>query len=359
MCFSTASFKNERGKFSPYSEIGFNQKGIITLADFEHDGDADVWVMNIETARLRLYQNSFNPQRFLNVKLRGIRSNSQGIGAKATLWRKESDGSSTRAASHQLLAPLPLQFYPDEQHRYDLEVVFPGGKTVWRKNVAPGSLEISEFSAPLRWFWEFGYSLRRSVQYAHPTWELAKLPALILLAGLFFRFAGKQRIRQYLLHPLFIAGLALLYLLSIHATIREGKLYSAVVSLSVFGGAGVLALIAAGRVVQRRESRYLSHYKLREFLGKGGMGQVYKALDVNTKHIVALKILHEDLLQDPENRKRFAGEGQLLASFSHRHIVKVFEIGEADSAGMPARQPGGDTPRRGFIAMEYLPGGTL
>lgn len=357
--FNGQFYENNGGKFSNYSEIGFKQKGIVTLADFDYDGDADLWVMNLETARLRLYENNFNPKRFLTVKLRGIRSNSQGIGAKATLWRKEADGRSTRAASHQLLASLPLQFYPEAQSRYDLEVIFPGGKTVRRENVAPGYLEISEFSGPLRWFWEFASSLRRSVKYADAGWELGKLPLLLLLAWLFLRIAEKPRARKYLAHPLLAGSLALLYLLSIHATIREGHPYSAFISLTVFGGAGTLASLAARRVVQQRESRYISHYKLLEFLGKGGMGQVYKAIDVNTKKIVALKILHEDLLHDPENRKRFAGEGQLLSSFSHRHIVKVFEIGEAGSAGMPTRQPGDNAPRRGFIAMEYLPGGTL
>ncbi len=357
--FKDRFYENSGGKFSEYSEIGFRNQGLTYLADFDADGDADLWLLDMETIRLNLYENSFNPERVLSVKLRGIRSNSQGIGAKVTLWQKDGEGRPGIAASRQALDPLPLQFYPAENSRYDLEVVFPGGETVRRENVAAGYLKISEFSGPPGWFWELAYSLARSLKYAHPAWELAKLPLLILLAWLFFRLAGKQRTRKYLAHPLFIAGLALLYLLSIHATIREGKLYSAIVSLAVFGGAGALALIAARQVVQRRESRYISHYRLLEFLGKGGMGQVYKALDVNSKKIVALKILHEDLLHDPENRKRFAGEGQLLSSFSHRHIVKVFEIGEADSAGMPARRAGGDAPRRGFIAMEYLPGGTL
>ncbi len=357
--FKDRFYKNDRGEFSEYSEIGFRNQGLPYLTDFDADGDADLWLLDMETLRLNLYENSFNPERVLSVKLRGIRGNSQGIGAKVTLWRKDGEGRPGMAASQEALHPLPLQFYPDAQSRYDLEVVFPGGKTVRRENVAPGYLEISEFSGPAGWFWKSVYSLARSLKYAHPAWELARLPLLVLLVWLFFRFAEKQRTRQYLAHPLFIAGLALLYLLSIHATIREGKLYSAIVSLAVFGGAGALALIAAGRMVQRRESRYISHFKLLEFLGKGGMGQVYKALDMNNKNIVALKILHEDLLHDPENRKRFAGEGQLLSSFSHRHIVKVFEIGEADSTGMPAPGAGGDAPRRGFIAMEYLPGGTL
>lgn len=119
----------------------------------------------------------------------------------------------------------------------------------------------------------------------------------------------------------------------------------------IYGGV-LLLLIRAGRwladnrqVLFAVRRRYISHYKLGPLLGKGGMGEVYRALDVNRKETVALKLLHSELLKDPENRQRFANEARLLASFSHPHIVKVYETGE--------------TEEQGFIAMEYLPGGTL
>jgi ligand-binding sensor domain-containing protein/predicted Ser/Thr protein kinase len=98
-------------------------------------------------------------------------------------------------------------------------------------------------------------------------------------------------------------------------------------------------------MVASRKARYVSHYRLHEELGRGGMGTVYKATDVNTKQVVAIKLLHPDLLKDPENRKRLMAEGQLLSSFNHSNILKVNEVGE--------------TGERGFIAMEYLTGGTL
>lgn len=117
-------------------------------------------------------------------------------------------------------------------------------------------------------------------------------------------------------------------------------------------GAALFLLIRTGKwiaanwqVLFAARKRAISHYKLGELLGKGGMGEVYRALDLNNKQTVALKLLNEELLKDPENRKRFSNEGRLLASFSHPHIVKVFEIGETET--------------QGFIAMEYLPGGTL
>ena len=98
-------------------------------------------------------------------------------------------------------------------------------------------------------------------------------------------------------------------------------------------------------MVASRKARYVSHYRLHEELGRGGMGTVYRATDTNSKQVVALKLLHPDLLKDPENRKRLMAEGQLLSSFNHPNILKVYAVGE--------------TEERGFIAMEYLTGGTL
>ncbi len=104
-------------------------------------------------------------------------------------------------------------------------------------------------------------------------------------------------------------------------------------------------LAANWRVVFAPRKRYISHYKLGEKLGQGGMGQVFRAVDINNRENVAIKLLNEELLEDPANRHRFRNEGRLLATFNHPNIVKVLEIGE--------------TEQQGFIAMEFLGGGTL
>lgn len=91
--------------------------------------------------------------------------------------------------------------------------------------------------------------------------------------------------------------------------------------------------------------RKISHYRLLELIGEGGMGEVFKALDLNSKEVVALKLLSPELLQDQENRSRFIREGQTMRSLKHPNIVETYEFGETDD--------------QGFIAMEYLPGGTL
>ncbi len=115
----------------------------------------------------------------------------------------------------------------------------------------------------------------------------------------------------------------------------------------------VLVLLVQGLrwAVKNRKSilalrkRKISHYKLIEVIGEGGLGIVYKALDFNTNEQVAVKLLKPDLLEDEKNRQRFANEGRMLTELEHEHIINAYEIGEAD--------------KQGYIAMEYLPGGTL
>ncbi len=98
-------------------------------------------------------------------------------------------------------------------------------------------------------------------------------------------------------------------------------------------------------ILENRKRRYVGHYELKTLLGEGGMGKVYQAIDVRTKRVYAIKLLHAALMSDSENRRRLANEGQLLREFSHPNIIKVFEVGESNE--------------QGYLVMEYLSGGTL
>ena len=103
---------------------------------------------------------------------------------------------------------------------------------------------------------------------------------------------------------------------------------------------------ASPAAVLSRTGSSVTHYEVREQLGAGGMGVVYKAYDTRLKRIVALKFLPVRLSVHEHARKRFEHEAQAASALDHANICTIYEIGEAADG-------------QSFIAMAYYEGETL
>lgn len=93
----------------------------------------------------------------------------------------------------------------------------------------------------------------------------------------------------------------------------------------------------------------LGRYEVKERIGKGGMAQVFKGFDSNLDRTVAIKVLYENLSEDPTFKERFEREAKFVAGFNHPNIVQVYDFDSVDRGDQQVY----------FMVMPYIPGDTL
>jgi serine/threonine-protein kinase len=94
-----------------------------------------------------------------------------------------------------------------------------------------------------------------------------------------------------------------------------------------------------------RGTTFAERYEIIEELGKGGMGRVYKVYDKKIKEVVALKLIRPEISADENTIARFNNELRLARKISHRHVCRMYDLGEEGASH--------------FITMEYVPGEDL
>ena len=90
---------------------------------------------------------------------------------------------------------------------------------------------------------------------------------------------------------------------------------------------------------------HLGPYEILAPIGKGGMGEVYKAKDTRLDRTVAIKVLPEHLAESPERKQRFEREAKAISQLNHPHICTLFDVGTQDGVD--------------YLVMEYIEGETL
>src|SRR6266566_4682404 len=103
--------------------------------------------------------------------------------------------------------------------------------------------------------------------------------------------------------------------------------------------------VSAGKLVLRPGAVFGKRYEILHQLGEGGMGAVYKATDRELDRVVALKVIRPELANQPEVRRRFKQELILARQVTHKNVIRIFDLGEAEGIK--------------FITMEFVDGRDL
>lgn len=341
------------------NSVGVDFTGNPTFADYDNDGDMDLFIGSSREAlgkgdRTVLYRNNLTERNYIKVKLLGDVSTRNAIGAKVYLLGYNKEGNQVYktlrqngVGSNSLTQEdfSTLHFGVDPKLKYRIEVVFPSGIQKEIDAETNKTYEIYESSFITRNIVLAQKSFVRTLLLIDIKIEMVKLAVIIIILSIVYFYARKTKAKKLAYHVYIGLFFLLFYLLLVHLTITKPQMISSLISIGSTAALAFGFVFSASRYIEAKESHYISHFKLLEVLGEGGMGKVYKAIDKQDGKTIAVKILNPHLLRDEENRRRLASEGRLLSSINHPNIVRVLEFGESAE--------------HSFVAMEFLSGGTL
>ncbi|QQS36462.1 MAG: protein kinase [Ignavibacteriales bacterium] len=359
---SSKLYLNSEGcRFTEVSEqTGITFTGNPSFSDVDDDGDMDLFIGSSEGAlgkgdRAVLYRNNLNNNNYLKVIPVSDESNRSAVGTVVTLSAFDRNGNEKYKSKKvfgfgsspmlpQSISEIHFGINPD--FSYKLLVEYPSGKKHTVLKISPGDkIYVNESNLLVRNYFHVFKDLERTINSLDYRFELIKLFLFIVIVFVLKRIAVKNKIEKLQTSAGYYISLFIIFLISLHYSI-DSKILNQIISTSTITFIFGAVILFIFNEKQKRDKRNLiSHYRIAELLGTGGMGKVYRAIDINTNNQVALKVINPELLKDQENKNRFAFEGNHLSAFKHKNIVRVFESVSLED--------------NSFIAMELLEGGSL
>lgn len=340
-------------------QVGLNFIGNPTFTDYDNDGDIDIYIGSSRNAlgagdRSAIFKNNLNNNNFIKVKIVGSHCNSAAIGTKVHLL-----GFSNGKLVYQIMKQVGLGANPLTNNdntflhfglpldlEFKLRIEFSDGSQREIDTFQRGQiLVIGESNFPVNIIINVYKNFYRFFAIKDISLEFIKL--ILFIVTLFFvqkKYLKLGSSYEYLRKYLFILFI-IFYLFLVFSSTYNNEVESILIAYGIAFPTNLFFIFLISYLIEKSESKFISHYKLLEVIGVGGMGKVFKALDVNTKKTVALKVINPEILKDEENQRRLSAEGEILSAFQHENIVEVFEIGKSKE--------------HSYIAMEYLAGGTL
>ncbi len=357
---SNKLYLNRSGKkFEAAGGTGINFTGNPSFADIDLDGDFDLFVGSSTTSlgsgeRAAIFRNNLNNGNFAFIELLTDRSNRDAIGSKIFIKSFDIDGK----LINNLLYEVGTGSSPIAQNNLNVHLIgIPQADSISAEIIFPNGTvkEIEKIKRKQKYtVYESGLilnkiilafnSIDRSIKTINVFYEIVRLVVLALLFVLSL-FSLRKFDKNDFRTGISALLIFLIFLMLVHFFHNYRSTISILIPIIAPVFVFILFAYAVSQIKETRARKFISHFKIESIIGEGGMGKVYKAADIHTKQVIALKVLHPQLMNDPENKKRLTTEGQILSSFDHPHIIRVSEIGEAKDYS--------------FIAMDYLPNGTL
>ena len=293
----------------------------------------------------------------LRLKFDCLKNNRFGVGSWVWIYKtKEGDISRGEYCMAKNIgfegSPLLPENYSiinipvDENTSYSAIVKFPDGSVRTFSGIKPGkTFLIHDLPAFGRLSATFNLYLRFAFNRANGFVELLQI---FLLAGIIYWLLNKfNRIKdikpKIKISLAVIIGLLYFSFFIFHGFRPYTENYW--LEFSLFPFVFFVVPFLSDLLLDKYQTQRISHYKILELIGEGGMGKVYKAKDSTQNRIVALKIMHPGLTDNEEGLKRFQRESEIGARLKHKYIVNIYEAGVWND--------------QCFLVMEYLKGKTL